>query len=143
MSAIKSKYGTPYSSTNEVLMYKTNNSSAPYVLYAFTNGKLSLSTVVLKNSTYVINKIADFLLERYIPVTTDIEDLSAGLIHCKGKINSPVIDYLVVVDYYQETTKSPVVIYAPYSGYKKLSDTPNSNEYFIKVENYLKEFSFN
>ena len=97
----------------------------------------------MKNSTYVIDKIADFLLERYIPITTDIEDLTAGLLHCKGKKNSPVIDYLVVVDLYQETTKSPVVIYAPYSEYRKLSDSPNSNEYFIKVENYLQGFSFN
>ena len=49
MSTIKSKYGTPYGSTSDALIYKTNNSSAPYIMYAFTNGKLSLSSVILKN----------------------------------------------------------------------------------------------
>lgn len=143
MSSIKSKYGTPYSSSSSSLLYKTNNSYAPYILYGFTNGKLSLSSVVLKNSTYVVDKIADFLLERYIPITVDAEDLTAGLLHCKGKKNSPVIDYMVVVDYYQETVKAPVVIYAPYSKNKTMSSPTVENEYLIKVDNYLKALSFN
>ena len=142
MSQVKSKYGTPYASTSNSLLYKTNNSSAPYIMYMFSGGKLTYSTVVLKStsSEAYIEEIAGFLTERYTILETDHS--TTDFVHYKGKKSSPKIEKLVILEYYNSSTKSPVVIYAPYSNTKTMSKRISSfNSYNEEIYNYLQEFT--
>ncbi len=140
MSTIKAKYGTPYSSSSDALIYKTNNSSAPYVMYVFTDGKLYFSSVILKNSTSVMADVTEFLLERYIVLSVDEDDLTVILCHCKGKKNSPTINYGVGLYLYYDALKCPVVFYLPYTESKSRTATPliDANEYLLKMGKCLK-----
>lgn len=96
-SAIKAKYGTPKSEDTNSLLYQTSNSSAPIMLYVFENGKMSTCGVVCKISTAY--ELGDFLVERYVPVKVDVDNYSATLLHCYGKISDPQVDYGVAMQY--------------------------------------------
>lgn len=96
-SAIKAKYGTPKSEDTSSLLYQTSNSNAPIMLYVFENGKMSTCGVVCKVSTAY--ELGDFLVERYVPVKVDVDNYSATLLHCYGKISDPQVDYGVAMQY--------------------------------------------
>ncbi|MDE7410412.1 MAG: hypothetical protein K2M94_00020 [Paramuribaculum sp.] len=96
-SAIKAKYGTPTSENTNSLLYETSNSNAPIMLYMFENGKMTTCGVVCKMSTAY--QLGDFLVERYVPVKVDVDNYSATLLHCYGKISDPQIDYGVAMQY--------------------------------------------
>lgn len=141
IETIKSKYGNPYMSTSNSLLYNTNNSLAPYIMYMFGENKLTYSVVVLKNpnnDTY-IEEIADFLTERY--TILEVTNSMTIFIHFKGKKSAPEIEKLVILEYYNSSTESPIVIYAPYSKNKTMSSPAEGNEYPINIDNYLKQFS--
>lgn len=88
---IKAKYGTPQSEDFNSVIYKTANPNAPIMIFMFENDMLSSSGVVCKVSA--ASQLADFLLERYVPVEVDINNYTATLLHCHGKISNPQIDY--------------------------------------------------
>lgn len=96
-SAIKAKYGTPKSEDTNSLLYQTSNSNAPIMLYVFENGEMSTCGVVCKVSTAY--ELGDFLVERYVPVKVDVDNYSATLLHCYGKISDPQVDYGVAMQY--------------------------------------------
>ena len=89
-SAIKAKYGTPKSEDTNSLLYQTSNPNAPIMLYVFENGKMATCGVVCKISTAY--QLGDFLVERYVPVKVDVDNYSATLLHCYGKISDTKID---------------------------------------------------
>ena len=96
-STVKAKYGTPKSEDTNSLLYETSNANAPIMLYMFENGKMTTCGVVCKISTAY--QLGDFLVERYVPVKVNVDNYSATLLHCSGKINDPQIDYGVAMQY--------------------------------------------
>lgn len=117
-SAIKAKCGTPKSEGTNSLLYETTNSNAPMVIYMFENGKMSSCGVVCKISTAY--ELGDFLVERYVPVEVDVDNYSAILLHCYGKISDPQVDYGVLMQY-NSSIRGILVVYAQSDNSKSLS----------------------
>lgn len=123
-SAIKAKCGTPKSEETNSLLYETTNSNAPMVLYMFENGKMSSCGVVCKISTAY--ELGEFLVERYVPVEVDVDNYSAVLLHCYGKISDPQVDYGVVMQYYS-SIRGILVVYV--QGDSSKSRSANNIDY--------------
>lgn len=98
METIRSRYGTPYASESESLLYKNSNKNAPYYLYAFENGKLKYSYVVAIPLSAAYS-LVDFLSERYLTADVDMNTYTAAYMHCYGKIADPKCDYFVGFTY--------------------------------------------
>lgn len=95
--SIISHLGQPYSSSSDALTYKSNNPKAPYYVYMFnTTGLYGVGVAVLVSAA---SELADFLLERYVAYSVDINNYSASFAHCSGTISNPEIDYAVRMQY--------------------------------------------
>lgn len=134
-STIKAKYGTPKSEDSSNLLYQTSNSNAPIMLFMFENGKLSSSGVVCKISA--VSQLADFLLERYVPVKVDTNNYSATLLHCYGKISDPQVDYGVAMQY-SSSIGGILVAYAPTTSTSRSSESINFDDVFNDMEQSLR-----
>lgn len=88
---ICAKYGTPINDKDNSLMFKTNNSKAPYYIFLFDEKGMSASGVVVELSAGM--ELVDFLIERYLPVDVDTSRYSATFVHAYGKISDPQTDY--------------------------------------------------
>lgn len=89
-NSIISKYGQPFSKTDEVLLYESNNPAAPYTMYMFDETGLSSCATLVKFSYG--EKLVDFLGERYVFFSVDTEDYTADFAHCYGTKQDPQID---------------------------------------------------
>lgn len=96
-TTIKKRYGTPYTSDSDMLMYKSNNDNVPYLIYYFENGKLKYSGALVKLSAS--SALVDFLSERYIAIDVNMSTYTASFTHCYGKLSDPQIDYAVMLTY--------------------------------------------
>ena len=135
-SAIKAKYGTPKSEDTYSLLYQTSNPNAPIMLYVFENGKMATCGVVCKISTAY--QLGDFLVERYVPVKVDVDNYSATLIHCYGKISDPQIDYGVAMQY-NSSIGGILVAYTGVNNSKSRSvDAIDFSKAFESLENTLR-----
>lgn len=112
ISTIRSRYGTPYSSDSEMLMYKSSNSNVPYYMYYFENGKLKYSYALVKLSAS--STLVDFLTERYMTLNVNMSTYTATFTHCYGKISNPQCDYAVAFSY-SSSIGGILVTYAPNS----------------------------
>lgn len=96
-STIISRHGQPYSSSSESLTYKSNNPQAPYYVYMFNNtGLYGIGVAVLVSAA---SELADFLLERYVVYSVNMNTYTASFAHCYGKVKDPKIDYAVGMQY--------------------------------------------
>lgn len=118
-ATVKAKCGTPEEESTSALLYSTGNSKAPYVMYSFTNGKLTGSGVVCR--VLAASDLADFLLERYVPISVDEDDYTAVFAHCYGKRGDPQVDFGVGMSY-NSTVGGILVLYVPYDGSKSRAD---------------------
>ncbi len=135
-ASIKAKRGTPDSEDATSLMYETNNPNAPIELYVFQNGGLYTCGVACKVS--IANELADFLLERYLPVKVDKDNYSATFTHCYGKISDPKIDYGVAMQY-SSSLGGLLVAYTGVNGSKSKSrSTVEFSDAFESLESVLK-----
>lgn len=136
-ATIKAKYGTPYSENATGLIYKTTNSNAPMMTFIFENNKMSNCGVVCKIS--IASQLADFLLERYVPVKVDTNNYSATLLHCYGKINDPQIDFGVAMQY-SSSIGGILVAYTPTTTSSKSrgSDDVDFDRVFNVMEQILR-----
>lgn len=135
-ATIKAKYGTPYSENATGLIYKTTNSNAPIMMFVFENNKMSNCGVVCKIST--ASQLADFLLERYVPVKVDTNNYSATLLHCYGKINDPQVDFGVAMQY-SSSIGGILVAYTPTTASKsRSSNDVDFDEAFNALEQILR-----
>lgn len=127
MSAIQALYGEPISSTSNSLLYASDNTNAPLVMYQFSEGKLSSSTVLVK--TDYAETLAYFLSERY--VTVSASNSTFIFCHAYGTKENHTIDYVVAVGY-QSSFNAIMVVYSPYDETKS-SDYANAE---ILLENF-------
>lgn len=134
-STIKAKYGTPKSEDSSSLLYQTSNSKAPIMLFMFENGKLSGSGVVCKIS--VASQLADFLIERYVPIKVDTDSYTATLLHCYGKLSDPQVDYGVVMQY-SSSIGGILVAYTPTKSKSRSYENINFDNVFNDMERYLR-----
>ncbi|MCM1532013.1 MAG: hypothetical protein NC048_00970 [Bacteroides sp.] len=98
LATIKSRYGTPYSSSSTALIYESSNPDVPYYVYTFNNTGLYTSGVVVRVSA--ASTLANFLMERYVALSVDMNTYTATFAHCSGEKNNPQIDYAVGMRYY-------------------------------------------
>ena len=136
ISTIRSRYGTPYSSDSNTLLYKSTNSNVPYYMYYFENGKLKYSSAIVKLSASSV--LVDFLTERYLAVDVNMSTYTATLVHCYGKISDPKFDYGVGFTY-SSSVGGLLVIYLPNSS----SDTRADKDIQQCIENILVEKGIN
>lgn len=131
-SQIVSKLGNPYSSTSTSVIYETNNSKAPLVLYSFdTNGKLKGSYISVL--PYYATECSDFLLERYA-----VWDVSSGsdIIALFG--NSLDAKKATVIVGIQVESKYIGVIYIP-NNLTKSTNVEISNDAKELLDKYFKQ----
>ncbi len=93
IETIRNRYGTPYSSDSELLVYKSSNSNVLDYMYMFNNNKLMCSCVIVPLSA--ASALGDFLAERYVLIGGNVDKYEAYLCHCYGKISDPKYDYAV------------------------------------------------
>lgn len=132
ISEIKAKYGAPESEDANSLLYKTDNSNAPLLLYIFENGKLYTCGVACKVS--VASQLADFLLERYVPVQVDVDNYKATFLHCYGTFSDPQTDYGVAMQYRSSIGGILVV----YTGLNTKTKTTTDNDFSNSFEKLTK-----
>lgn len=135
-STIKAKYGTPKTENTNTLLYQTSNSNAPIMLFVFENGKMSTCGVVCKVSAAY--QLGDFLLERYVPVNVDVDNYSAALLHCYGKISDPQIDYAVAMQYNSSIGGILVAYTSVDTSKSRSADGIDFHKAFQSLENALK-----
>ena len=136
-SAIIAKYGTPERETSDAILYKTSNVKAPLMVFVFNNGKMTTCGVVCE--TLSAYELSDFLLERYVPVKVDVDNYTATVLHCYGKISDPQADYGAVMEY----SSSIDGILVAYTGLDKTTkahkiDSINFDAAFKSIENIAK-----
>lgn len=106
------------------------------MLYVFDNGKMSTCGVVCKISTAY--QLGDFLVERYVPVKVDVDNYSATLLHCYGKIGDPQIDYGVAMQH-NSSIGGILVAYTGVNNSKSRSvDAIDFSKAFESLENALR-----
>ncbi len=132
ISSIKSKYGNPYSSNNDILIYRTNNSASPLALYSFDNGKLTSSAIVVPID--YVDKLADFLGERYVIYSVDTTKYTADFAHCYGEIKNPKIDYIGRMAF-EYSIGGILILYVPNSDDTRAD---NNSDYFNNMIKALK-----
>lgn len=110
IATIKSRYGTPYSSNSESLIYKSDNKNAPYYIYVFKNGIMQSCGLVVPLSAASL--LVDFLSERYLTYDVDMSKYTANFAHCYGSIVNPQIDYIIEMAY-SSSMGGIVVAYVP------------------------------
>jgi hypothetical protein len=145
-SSIKAKYGQPDSEADTILIYQTNNSAAPLIIYMFENDSLTSYGVAVPLSYGDI--LANFIAERYVIV--NVEGTAATFVHAYGKLSDPQIDYGGQVAY-SSSIGGYVVLYVPYeyntSGNAdgqttfildlEQSRSVKNNTYFTNIENAI------
>lgn len=138
MASIKNRYGTPYRSDSDALLYESENPNAPYYMYVFENGFLSYSYVIVPLSAASL--LVDFLSERYMAVEVDTNKKTAYFSHCYGKISSPDSDYAVGFEY-NSSLGGFLVCYAPVSTSAKSRnvDILKSTKEFLSGNNIIVE----
>ncbi len=132
ITTIKNRYGTPYYSDSEMLLYKSSNNSVPYYMYYFENGRLKYSYALVKLSAS--SALVDFLTERYLAVDVDMSTYTATFTHFYGKISDPQFDYAVGFTY-SSSIGGILVCYAPESS----TYTRTDKEIQQRIENLLIE----
>ncbi len=132
ITTIRNRYGTPYSSDSEMLLYKSSNNSVPYYMYYFENGRLKYSYALVKLSAS--SALVDFLTERYLAVDVDMSTYTATFTHFYGKISDPQFDYAVGFTY-SSSIGGILVCYAPESS----TYTRTDKEIQQRIENLLIE----
>lgn len=110
MNSLINKLGNPDNSSNNILMYETDNSAAPYEMYMFNESGLSACATLIKLSYGV--KLVDFLDERYVFFSVDKEDYTASFAHCYGTKDNPQIDYAGQMAF-DSSIGGILVVYAP------------------------------
>lgn len=131
ISSIKSKYGNPYSGDDDILIYRTNNSASPYVLYSFTNGKLDGSAIVVP--MIYSDQLVDFLGERYVFYSVDMSNYTADFAHFYGTKDNPKIDYIGRMAY-DSSIGGVLILYVQSSADTR---TYVETEYVNKISNVL------
>lgn len=91
LNTIISRYGAPDKESGNMILYETGNKAVPYELYQFSNNSLIACGVVV-HLEYG-SSLVDFLGERYLFYSVDIDNYTADFAHCSGKKNDPQIDY--------------------------------------------------
>ncbi len=132
ITTIRNRYGTPYSSDSEMLLYKSINNSVPYYMYYFENGRLKYSSALVKLSAS--SALVDFLTERYLALDVDMSTYTASFAHFYGKISNPQCDYAVAFTY-SSSIGGIIVTYAPNSS----TYTRTDKEIQQRIENLLIE----
>ncbi len=132
MTTIRNRFGTPYSSDSEMLLYKSSNNSVPYYMYYFENGRLKYSGALVKLSAS--SALVDFLTERYLAVDVNMSTYTATFTHLYGKISNPQCDYAVAFTY-SSSIGGILVCYAPESS----TYTRTDKEIQQRIENLLIE----
>ncbi len=74
-SQIIAKYGTPSNESGNIIGYSNYSTAAPIAVFQFEDNKLKLSAVLVKMP--YASTLADFLLERYIPIDVDSDKYTA------------------------------------------------------------------
>lgn len=78
-SEVINKYGSPDAETSQGVGYKSYSSAAPILTFLFDNSqKLMASSVLVKTGHG--STLADFLLERYMPISVDIDKYNASFV---------------------------------------------------------------
>ncbi|MEG1635735.1 MAG: hypothetical protein RR388_08915 [Rikenellaceae bacterium] len=79
-SQIKAQYGKPDNETANGVGYSNYSSSAPIVMFVFnSNDRLISSAVVVK--TVYASTLADFLIERYMPIDVNTSEYTAMFVN--------------------------------------------------------------
>ncbi len=128
METIRSRYGTPYISDLEYLIYKSSNENAPYYWYMFENGKLRSSCVIVQLSAAY--PLENFLSERYLTLEGDMNTKSFA--HFYGEITDPKVDYGVGVTY-NSSVDGLVVVYS------NLSDLNTKTRTSIDISKHIED----
>ncbi len=76
---VKSMYGTPSSETASGFSYANYSAAAPILLFLFDDSGSLYSSAVLVKASYISN-LADFLLERYVPISVDSDNYTAAFV---------------------------------------------------------------
>ena len=108
-SSIISKYGTPFADDGQIIMYKTTNSSVPYIAYMFNETGLSSCGAVVQLTAG--SSLVDFLGERYVFYSLNTSTYTASFAHCYGRKDNPQVDYGGQMAY-QSSIGGILVVYA-------------------------------
>lgn len=115
-SQIKAQYGKPDSETANGVGYSNYSSTAPIVAFIFNSNDRLISSAVMVKTTYA-STLADFLIERYLPIDVNTTEYTAAFVNGLSveKITTIVgfsvynLNYLMVVyidALYDSKTKS-------------------------------------
>lgn len=124
------KYQEIKSDSPDVLLFKAHGNIDGY-LYGFKNG-ISLEYSAVYASIFSWEKIVDFLLERYVPVTMDYDTYMFGFLSIDKK--------LAIATEPIDGTKDVVVVYGPF---KPNQNSKSSTFKFNDEKHIYNEVNFN
>lgn len=131
LSKIKAGNGTPYYSSNSLLIYKSGNSAAPYNVYMFESGYLSSIGVIVNMSYY--QTLIKFLTERYMVTDVSSSSYIASFMHIYGKKSQPRSDYSVALAY-ENNFNGILVGYFKSSSTKSICSNNELNEMLKQLD---------
>lgn len=120
---------TLYKQDASSMIFKTDKSASPYVIYLFDSNREVVAAGVYINPLQM-NSLPDFLNERYLIYDVDTSNYTANFAHAIGYSGEPIVDYVGQMGY---SSSLGLVIIA----YTKGGDASrsNNNEFMDVLKN--------